>query len=139
MLIVLDTNVLVSGSLNPFGTPGRILDLLLTGVIRIAYDDRILAEYAEVLARPRFGFDQRHVQVVLSRITSLGTRVTALPLPVERSQIPDPSDLPFAEVAIAGCVAALVTGNMAHFAFVPQFEVLVLPPAAFLNELFDER
>lgn len=42
LLIVLDTNVLVSGMLNVKGSPGKVLDLVLTNQIQIAYDNRIL-------------------------------------------------------------------------------------------------
>ena len=52
---VLDTNVLVSGLLSPFGPPGRLVDALLARHLRIASDDRIEAEYREVLARPKLG------------------------------------------------------------------------------------
>lgn len=52
MRIVLDTNVLVSGLLNPHGSPGRLLDHFLAGDITLLVDDRILAEYGEVLRRP---------------------------------------------------------------------------------------
>ena len=31
MLVVLDTNILVSALLSPFGPPARVLDLILTG------------------------------------------------------------------------------------------------------------
>jgi len=44
MKIVLDTNVLISGMLNPSGPPGRIVDFLRTEVLQLAVDDRILAE-----------------------------------------------------------------------------------------------
>ena len=53
MRIVLDTNVLVSGLLNPNGTPGRILDLILGRYLTLLYDDRIIGEYSDVLARPQ--------------------------------------------------------------------------------------
>ncbi len=57
MRIVVDTNVLVSGLLNPYGSPGRILDLVLSGRIQVLYDDRILEEYQDVLARPQLAID----------------------------------------------------------------------------------
>ena len=47
---VVDTNVLVSGLLSPFGPPGRIVDLLQAGGLRLAADDRIEAEYRDVLS-----------------------------------------------------------------------------------------
>lgn len=52
--IVLDTNVLVSGMINPNGPPGRIVDLIREGLVELVVDDRILAEYSQVLSRPKF-------------------------------------------------------------------------------------
>lgn len=128
MLIVLDTNVLVSGLLNPFGAPGRILDLILTRSVRLAYDDRILAEYYDVLLRPRFGFETHMVRRLIDYLVFNGEAVNVPPLRVEA---PDPDDLPFAEVAIGGHAKTLVTGNPAHFAFLQ--DPLVLSPADFLQ------
>ena len=51
MRIVLDTNVLVSGFLSPHGPPGAILRSILTGSITLCFDERILAEYRDVLMR----------------------------------------------------------------------------------------
>lgn len=53
MIIVLDTNVLISGIINPSGPPGRIVNLLRTGEIDPALDDRILGEYIDVLHSPK--------------------------------------------------------------------------------------
>ena len=127
MLIVLDTNVLVSGLLNPFGPPGRILDLTMAGLVRLAYDDRILAEYREVTSRPRFRFGSDLVGPILEYVVMNGEIVSAPPLTVEA---PHPSDLPFAEVAVASAARALVTGNLAHFLFLA--DPPVLNPADFL-------
>lgn len=126
MRIVLDTNVLVSGLLNPYGAPGRILDLILAGQVQIAYDDRILAEYQRVLMRPRFGFHPAHVRRLLDYLTFHGEAVSAPPLPITET-IPDPADLPFAEVAVYASVDALVTGNSSHFAFLAAPPVLSPP------------
>ena len=51
---VFDTNVVVSGFLSPAGPPGRIVEWLRNGSVQAVVDDRIMAEYAEVLARPSF-------------------------------------------------------------------------------------
>jgi len=110
--IVLDTNVLVSGLLNPHGAPGRIVDLLTSGDLVLLHDDRIIAEYREVLARPRFGFGGADVSALLGFIEWSGEAVVARPLGVV---LPDPDDLPFLEVAAAGEADALVSGNTRHF------------------------
>ncbi len=124
MLLVLDTNVLVSGLLNPIGAPGRIVDLILAGHLRLAYDDRILAEYRAVLLRSRFGFPPQAVEHLLGYITHTGEAIIAPPLTVEA---PDPTDLPFAEVALAASACCLVTGNAPHFAFLQTPSCFHLP------------
>lgn len=129
--LVLDTNVLVSGILSPHGPPGRILALVLSGELAATYDARILSEYLEVLSRPEFGFSGSHVEAVLTSIQEDGTPVTGRPLPVG---LPDPSDEPFLEVAIAAAVG-LVTGNLRHFPSRLRAGVRVVSPREFLEML----
>ncbi|GAP05206.1 putative toxin-antitoxin system toxin component, PIN family [Anaerolinea thermolimosa] len=124
-----DTNVLVSALLNPFGSPGRVLDLILAGSVRIVYDDRILSEYRDVLSRPRFGFEKRQVQRLMEYLIFTGEGINASPMTVDDA--PDADDLPFAEVAVSGNADALVTGNPGHFSFVHPLPVL--SPAEFLQ------
>ena len=128
--IVLDTNVLVSGMIRPFGPPGRIVDLVREGLLSLAIDDRIFAEYCEVLKRPRFRryfsiADVRNVVRYLERNTSYSVCT------LHASDLPDPADAPFLEVALASGVP-LVTGNMDHFPEDRRRGVDVLSPAEFL-------
>lgn len=133
MRIVLDTNVLVSGLHNPDGVPGRIVDLVMGGRIRLLYDDRILGEYLDVLARPELEIDPSLAQTVVGYIRLAGVRITALPLPA--NTLPDPDDLPFAEVAASGTADALVTGNAKRFARWKEQGNNVLSPVQFLERL----
>ena len=133
MRIVLDTNVLVSGLHNPSGTPGRIVDLVMGGQIKLLYDDRILGEYLDVLDYPELEIDPSHAQAVVGYIRLAGERVTALPLPADT--LPDQDDLPFAEVAASGAADALVTGNAKHFTRWKNQGNVVLSPAQFLEQL----
>lgn len=133
MRIVLDTNVLVSGLHNPDGAPGRIVDLVMGGQVRLLYDDRILGEYLDVLARPELGIDPSLAQAVVGYIRLSGERVTALPLPADT--LPDPDDLPFAEVAVSGAAEALVSGNARHFAKWKEQGNTVLSPNQWLEQL----
>ena len=57
MLLVVDTNVLVSGLLQARGPSGQIVRGLANGALNLAFDARILIEYQEVLRRPKFRFD----------------------------------------------------------------------------------
>ncbi|HEX8243388.1 MAG TPA: putative toxin-antitoxin system toxin component, PIN family [Longimicrobium sp.] len=131
MRIVLDTNVLVSGLLSPNGPPGRILDLVLAGKVNVVFDDRIIAEYRDVLARPKLRISRREAEYVIDRIEDEGVLTPAPPLSLK---LPDPKDQPFVEVAVAGAAEVLVTGNQRHFTVGDEpLPVTVLTPADFLN------
>ena len=62
MRLVVDTNVIVSGLLNGAGFPGKLINAILRGEITVVYSEPILAEYREVLVRPKFGFDAELVK-----------------------------------------------------------------------------
>ena len=127
---VLDTNVLVSGLLTPNGPPGRIVDGILLGELVPVFDDRILREYALVLARPRFRFDPDRVAAVLEYLERAGEPVVAPPLSVA---LPDAADRAFLEVAWHADVHALVTGNLRHFPSEAYGAVRVEAPGPFLE------
>src|SRR5579864_774015 len=133
MRVVVDTNVVVSGLLNPHGSPGRILDAVVSQSLTVLHDDRILAEYREVLFRPAFGFARSDLEVLLEFLDWAGEHISAGPLSVV---LPDPTDLPFLEVAISGRADALITGNIKDFK--PRrgkHDLLVIKPAEFLRRL----
>jgi len=135
MRVVIDTNVMVSGVLNPHGPPGRIVNALLSETVTVLHDDRILSEYREVLLRPTFRFPLADVEVLLDFVESAGEHVSAQPLSLV---LPDPNDLPFLEVATSGRADALITGNIKHFR--PrrgQHRVLVTTPAEFLRHYLE--
>lgn len=132
MRIVLDTNVLVSGLLSPFGPPGEIVRMVSSGAVALCVDARILAEYDAVLARPRFGFDPDSVAALLDYIDVRSEVVASEPL---KQRLPDPDDEPFLEVAAACGADCLVTGNLAHFPSDDRAGVTVLSPAQFMDGL----
>ncbi len=127
--IVLDTNVLVSAILTPFGTPASVLSAVLNGNTPLLYDDRIISEYRQVLMRKKFNFDADLVSHVLDYIEAVGEHISAPPLNIK---LKDPFDLPFVEVAVAGHADVLVTGNKKHF---PKLSgVQILTPTEFLKK-----
>ena len=129
MRIVLDTNVLVSGLLNSRGNPAAILTIALTGAIQCCHDHRVLAEYSEVLARPRFKFDPARVRDVLLKL-----EVDGLPFapPNTMLNLPDPDDEPFLAVALAAPADYLVTGNLADYPPAQCHGMRVISPAEFV-------
>ena len=133
--VVLDTNVLVSGLLSDSGPPAQLIELWASGELRLAIDSRIELEYREVLARAALGFDRRATDAVLN-LLAFADRVVAAPLPF---RLPDPSDEPFLEVAVAGAVDALVTGNARHFrAARSRVDIRILTPRDMLEWLRGE-
>ncbi len=130
MKIVLDTNVLVSGLLTPFGPSGEIVRMVSAGELILHVDARILSEYQEVLNRPKFQFDKDHVSILLNFIKIHGQFISGLPL---KNHLPDLDDEPFLEVAIAGEVQSLVTGNSVHFPLSSREGVKVFSPKEFLE------
>ena len=130
MLIVVDTNVIVSGLINPHGSPGRVVDLIVSNSVQLAFDDRVLDEYEEVLTREPFSFHRRRVAALLDHVRLTGTQVSSAPLPP--GKYPDASDLPFAEVAVTAGVAIVVTGNKSHFSFLMSYNIEILSPSDFL-------
>lgn len=134
--VVLDTNILVSGILSRQGPPGQLVDLLVAGKLTVLIDHRIVAEYMNVLRRPRLALAPAEVRRVLDAVARFGRPVVGEPVP--DLVLPDASDVPFVEVAVAGRADALVTGNARHF--VPsagRHGVPVLSPRAFLDGLTD--
>jgi len=119
--LVIDTNVLVAGLLTPFGPPGRIVGLICEGLLQPCTDARVLAEYGEVLRRPKFGNDPLAVDEVMGAVRRHGLAVASIPLP---RPLPDADDDPYVEVGLAGGARCLVTGNRGHF---PDDRCLGLP------------
>jgi putative PIN family toxin of toxin-antitoxin system len=110
--IVVDTNVLVSALIRAEGIPARILDVILTGQVKIVLDHRIYAEYQDVLLRPEFGFAPEPVDNLLDFLLQSGERVYTINTSVA---LRDPYDGKFLEVAIDGSADFLVTANLKHF------------------------
>ena len=131
--IVLDTNVLVSGFLSPYGSPGRIVDWVRQRAIQLILDDRISCEYFEVLKRPEYGFPIEDVDYILNFILSFARRVD-VPPDLIFNNLPDPDDAPFAECAsLAQC--PLITGNKRHYPTNLTKGIVILSPSEFVQSL----
>jgi len=130
MKSVLDTNVLVSGLLTPFGTSGEIVRIVSAGKLVLQYDSRILLEYTDVLYRPKFKFNKEQIDLLLDYIKKNGQLVPTLPL---KQSLPDSDDEPFLEVAIGGRAECLITGNKIHYPVQFREGINILSPSEFIN------
>ena len=112
---VLDTNVLVSAMLKMGSVPGQVAAEAMNGDIIPVLNDDILAEYEEVLRRPKFQFEERAVRVFLEELKRRAVYTDAGPI---EDVIPDPKDIVFYAVLMEKRKeeeAYLVTGNLKHF------------------------
>ena len=133
---VFDTNVVVSGFLSPAGPPGRIVEWLRNGDVQAVLDDRIMAEYDEVLKRPQFGLPVSEVNLVLAAIRAQAFCIEAAAAQMLPG-LPDPDDAPFLECALTAGVS-LVTGNLRHFPKSSAKDVIVITPAQFVTSVRDQ-
>jgi uncharacterized protein len=75
-----------------------VLRLVVNGAALIAFDKRIMEEYRDVLKRPEFPFQDAQIDALLGHLEAVGLRVTPMPV---NTQLTDPDDLPFVEVALS--------------------------------------
>ncbi|MBR4629150.1 MAG: putative toxin-antitoxin system toxin component, PIN family [Treponema sp.] len=121
---VIDTNVLVSAFLKSTSVPHVVLEYVFAGSIVPLYNNEILAEYKEVLNRPKFHFPKEAVEIVVAKIKEIGIHFDAIPVD---ENLPDPKDIVFYAVTMnarAENDAYLVTGNIKHF---PEKPFVVTP------------
>ena len=121
---VIDTNVLVSAFLKSNTVPRSVIDYVFAGIVTPVYDDGIIAEYIEVLNRPKFHFPEDAVTLTVNKIKETGLKISA----IETGEtLPDPKDVVFYAVALnaqSEKAAYLVTGNIKHF---PEKSFIVTP------------
>jgi len=130
MNLVIDMNIIVAGLLTPFGNSAEILRLFANRKLTICYDSRILTEYYEVLKRPKFDFDKEKISSILKEIELSGELIIGIPL---KESLPDPDDNMFLEVALAGNVECIITGNLNHFPQNSCFGIPIFSPSEFVN------
>ena len=121
MIIVIDTNVLVSAPLKPENSPAHVLNAILNEKATLLFDNRMLEEYRKVLLRPRFGFSVELIEPLLDYFESEGEFVAA---DYSGIRFEDPGDKKFYEVAVTKGADYLVTGNIRHF---PNESLIITP------------
>jgi uncharacterized protein len=106
--VVLDTNVVVSAHIQPLGPPARILLAALAKEFELCVSSDILAEYDEVLRRPKFKIEPAVVNAFLEAAAT-----AVFVTPTTRIQAArDQDDNKFLECAFEGRANYIVTGNL---------------------------
>ncbi len=132
---VIDTNVLVSAMLKWTSVPGKIIEFAFGGVIIPVLNERIVAEYREVLMRDKFHFTKEIVNDVIQALEDQGEYIDNDNMDFE---LPDKKDVMFYAIVMEKRKeeeAYLVTGNIKHF---PK-EPFVVTPKEMLDILLGKK
>jgi len=109
MNVLIDTNVLLSAALRDKLPERVVLYVATRDDFRWLVTPEILAEYTDILRRPRFGLDpqtlDRWAELLLMRTVNVGGPPKVLDFPR------DPKDAPFLAAALAAHADFLVTGD----------------------------
>ena len=131
---VIDTNVLVSAQIskNPLSATVKVVSSMFLNHIKPVYNEDILAEYTEVLHRPKFHLSDDDIDNMLDYIRQYGIHSDRIPFD---GDMPDEKDRPFYEVSLSIEDSFLVTGNLKHFPVTPQ----VISPADMVTLIEQNR
>jgi uncharacterized protein len=127
--VVIDTNVLVSAFLTSGGFPEAVINLAISGEVQWFASESVLAEYEEVLKRPRLAIDSGKAADAMARIRAI---VSVVSPAIRVAAAGDPDDNQFLECSEAAQAHYLVTGNIRHFPEVWK-ETQVVTPREFID------
>jgi putative PIN family toxin of toxin-antitoxin system len=126
--VVIDTNVLVSALLTG-GLPEAVVDLAISGEVQWFASESILAEYEDVIKRPRLAIDSDKAADAMARIRAIVSIVSPA---VRVAAARDPDDNQFLECADTAQAHFLVSGNIRHFPEVWK-ETRIVTPREFID------
>ncbi len=138
--VVLDTNVLVSGTIVTHGPSAALRDTWRRGAFVLLMSAWQRAELARVLARPRivhkYQLTEERVAATLLLVDTVTTPVEPLhTLPVV---VRDPNDMPILGMALAGRATHIVTGDDDLLVLAGDAalgDLRIVTPRVFLDEL----
>ncbi len=126
MRAVLDTNILVSAVLLPHSVPRRVFDHVIRNA-RLLHSDAVISELSDVLSRPKF---DRYISAS-DRLEFLAKTVRdaeSVEVIVSITACRDPGDNKFLELAVAGSVSHLITGDEDLLALNPIRGIAIVRP-----------
>jgi putative PIN family toxin of toxin-antitoxin system len=110
--VVLDTNVLVSACWKTDGLEAQVTGMAIRGEVEACATDAVLAEYREVLQRPKFASIRELAAEKLKAIEAACAHVDSTE-PLQLAT--DEDDNRFLECAVAAGAQYLITGNLRHY------------------------
>ncbi|MEO7311752.1 MAG: putative toxin-antitoxin system toxin component, PIN family [Chitinophagaceae bacterium] len=126
--IVIDTNIIVS-SLIQRGYPHLIINELFIGQkFQLCVSEELLAEYYEVLARPRFSKFQDFFIRAEALLAEIETKATKYNPTITLTLISDDDDNMILELADACAADFVITGNTTDFTFPVYKQTKIVTP-----------
>jgi putative PIN family toxin of toxin-antitoxin system len=112
-LVVLDTNILISGLITRAGNCARIIDMVFRHELEMICNDKIMDEYSEVTSRSKLQrfFDIEAAKEILSLLSKLKIFFEPVASTID---LRDEDDRIFYDTAKQSS-AILITGNLRHF------------------------
>jgi putative PIN family toxin of toxin-antitoxin system len=112
MRVVLDTNILVSACWKPGGLEAQVVELAIAGKITACVSADVMAEYRDVLSRPKLASVNGRALEMLAALERAA--VTVETTAHVKASIDD-DDNRFLECAEAAGAEYLITGNLRHY------------------------
>ncbi len=142
MQIVLDTNVIISAILNPYGSPGKILDQVFDQEISLCLSPPLIAEIRRVLRYPKivelirrrgrtveWAEEQRDKIFEIARVTTGQITINWIDT--------DPEDDKVLECAVEAHADYIISGDQ-HLKDLSNFQgIPILTPKALLDMLIN--
>ena len=126
--IVIDTNVIVS-SLIQRGYPNLIIkDLLIEQKFELCISDELLAEYYEVLARPKFSKFQYFFIRAEALLVEIEAKATKYNPTIMLDLISDDDDNMVLELADECLADFVISGNITDFTFPTYKQTKIVTP-----------
>lgn len=134
MIVVLDTNVIISALLSAGGSPAQIIDLWEAGVFDVAISTPLLDELKRVLDYPQV---KKYQKMTPDEINTLLGRWSTISVYVEPEVVlevvkDDSDDNRVLECAVAAKANYIISGDK-HLLDLGEYRgIEVLPPAGFI-------
>jgi putative PIN family toxin of toxin-antitoxin system len=136
--VVLDTNVFVSAILSPEGPPARILEIALTGRIRLVISQAILREIRQVLQYPKIQKLLKKRRITAPELEAVVLKILKVAF-LTTGQLSlegicgDPADDMVVSCAVEGEVDFIVSGDQDLTSLESYQWIKIVAPAAFLK------
>jgi uncharacterized protein len=140
--IVLDTNVFISGVLTPGRAPAQLLELVLSGKVKLVISPQVIQEIQRVVQYPgiiklmkKRKLESKELEEAIFRILRVA-HITSGAVNVQ-GVAADPSDDMFLACALEGQADFIISGDH-HLTDLKDYQgIKIIAPAAFINLMSD--